>query len=402
MLKEHQITISEAAAETLREYGIVYLAMQPRTGKTLTALYICQILGFRSVLCVTKKKAIKSIEGDYKKVPFSFSLDVTNYESIDKYNDKYECIIIDEAHNIGAYPKPSKRQLKLKEKCTKSYIIYLSATPTPESYSQIFHQMQVSGNRSPFAMHKNFYSFAREFVDVETQFINQRKIMFYKNCKALAMDKLEHIIYSISQEEAGFSAGIKEVYHNVQLKADTIALCRQVHKEGFIRHGELLYTPANSAGKMLAVHQLSGGTIKAQKPFIIDTSKAEYIAQQWKGKRIAILYKYILEYTLLKNFFPDSTESAEDFNNMQAPVFIGQITANSQGVRLDCEHLIMYNVDFSATTYLQAKCRAQNMHKKEDSYIHYLLSNTGFEQHVLEVLGYKKQYTIRYYNMFNL
>ena len=50
----------------LVKYGFVYLSMQVRTGKTLTAMGTAQKLGVDNMLFVTKKKAISSIEDDYK------------------------------------------------------------------------------------------------------------------------------------------------------------------------------------------------------------------------------------------------------------------------------------------------------------------------------------------------
>ena len=118
--------------------------MEVRTGKTLTALGICQNLNCNNVLFVTKKKAISSIVSDYKMLDPNYYLEVINYESLHKITRKpWDIIIVDEAHSLGAFPKPSKRAKNLKILTTlyKSKVILLSGTPTPESYSQMYHQV---------------------------------------------------------------------------------------------------------------------------------------------------------------------------------------------------------------------------------------------------------------------
>ena len=63
-LRPYQKQIVTQGAELVTRYGFVYLAMEVRTGKTLTSLSICQRLNATNVLFVTKKKAISSILHD--------------------------------------------------------------------------------------------------------------------------------------------------------------------------------------------------------------------------------------------------------------------------------------------------------------------------------------------------
>ena len=62
--REYQKEIVERGAGVMRRYGFVYLAMEVRTGKTLTSLGIAEELGAKNVLFLTKKKAISSIQDD--------------------------------------------------------------------------------------------------------------------------------------------------------------------------------------------------------------------------------------------------------------------------------------------------------------------------------------------------
>ena len=61
-LRPYQKELSEKGCDVLTELGIVYFAMEVRTGKTLTALNTAELFGARRVLFLTKKKAIGSIQ----------------------------------------------------------------------------------------------------------------------------------------------------------------------------------------------------------------------------------------------------------------------------------------------------------------------------------------------------
>jgi len=103
-LRDYQVDISEQAIQIIKDFGLVYLAMQVRTGKTITSLHIASLYGAKKVLFVTKKKAISSIQDDYDNSLCIYDLDIINYESVHKAQQNYDLIIIDEAHALGQYP----------------------------------------------------------------------------------------------------------------------------------------------------------------------------------------------------------------------------------------------------------------------------------------------------------
>ncbi len=115
-LRDYQLDLSKKAVEILRDKKIVYLAMEVRLGKTLTALNVCELYGAKSVLFVTKKKAMSSIESDFASMPFSFDLAVINTESIHKVVGQFDVVISDENHKYGSFPKPSKGAKEFKQR----------------------------------------------------------------------------------------------------------------------------------------------------------------------------------------------------------------------------------------------------------------------------------------------
>ena len=113
--RDYQEEIIAEGIRVLKDTGLLYLAMEVRTGKTLTSLGICEGLDVDNVLFITKKKAISSITDDSDKLCPSFVLFTINYESLHKIPDiKWDVIICDEAHSMGAFPKPSKRAKEVK------------------------------------------------------------------------------------------------------------------------------------------------------------------------------------------------------------------------------------------------------------------------------------------------
>ena len=165
--REYQSDIIGRATNILKAKNFVYLAMEVRTGKTLTSLGICEKVNAENVLFLTKKKAIQSISDDYDLLcPVRFSLFTINYESMHKApNIKWDVIICDESHSLGAFPKPNKRAKGVRDLIVKTgaKVVLLSGTPTPESYSQMYHQVYgIKGN--PFAMFKNFYNYLARLI----------------------------------------------------------------------------------------------------------------------------------------------------------------------------------------------------------------------------------------------
>ena len=77
--RQYQSDIIDRATAICQRYGFVYLAMEVRTGKTLTSLGLADKLGRKNVLFVTKKKAISSIESDYATLNPNYNIVVINY-----------------------------------------------------------------------------------------------------------------------------------------------------------------------------------------------------------------------------------------------------------------------------------------------------------------------------------
>ncbi len=388
----------------LRRHSLVYLAAEVRTGKTLMSLTMAKEAQWTKVCFITKKMAIPSIESDYEKLGHKFiKFTVTNFESVDKLIPEYNGYIIDESTSCGAFPKPGVRTKAIKKLTGKHPIILMSGTPTPEGYSQIFHQFWVS-YYSPFSIYKNFYEWAKEYVDVKTKWIRGMQIKDYSHAKKdKIQDVIKHYMVTLSQEEAGFQSFVDEEILFVDIDPRMYSLMDVLKKNKVYKMKNGDYIVADTPVKMQTLfHQISSGTVIAnENSYTLDESKVKFIKKVFIGKKIAIFYKFIKEGELLRSYFPNHTNSPEEFNEFRDKTFICQIVSGRMGVNLktaDC--LVMYNIDFSATSYFQARARMQDFTRTIAAKLYWIFSKYGLERQVYNAVAKKKSFTLDYFKRY--
>ncbi len=261
-LRDYQERISTEAAAKLGEYGCCYLSMECRTGKSLTALSAAERYGAKSVLFITKLKAIASVKNDYKTLrnqTVPYEIEIVNYESCHKVVGRYDLVILDEAHSLGAYPKPSKRTKAVKELCKGLPVLFLSGTPSPESYSQLYHQFWVCDS-SPWKDYRTFYKWAKAgYVNVRPKRVNGFNINDYSATNKTMIDAdTKHLFISYSQEDAGFTANIIEQTLTVGMKPSTKVFIKKLGYDKVVYiNGEAILddSPAKLLSKLHNYHR---------------------------------------------------------------------------------------------------------------------------------------------------
>ncbi|MBX3045153.1 MAG: DEAD/DEAH box helicase [Candidatus Kapabacteria bacterium] len=404
-LRDYQLKLAKKGNEILQLFGIVYYAIEMRVGKTLIALKTAELAGAQNVLLVSKKKALASICNDYEKFGFNFYINIINYEQLKNHSKaSSDVIICDEAHGLGAYPKPSERTKILKDILKNNpgaKLILMSGTPSPESYSQLYHQFAISAN-SPFEQ-SNFYQFAKEFVNVKEVTRGGLRFRDYKDCnKDKVMQVLEKYFVRFTQSDAGFSQNeVLEKIIKIPVSDNVKKMVKILKKEKYYQFKDGSEVICDSAVKLQTkIHQVYSGTVKTEddKYKVIDISKAEWIKNYYKGQKIAIFYKFIAEGEVLKKLMPNSTDSPEKFNQEPETVFICQIQSGSMGVNLaSADILIFYNIDFSALQYWQARARLQDFKRDKPPLVHWLMIENGIEEKVYQAVLNKKDYTLHYF-----
>ncbi|MHA1288486.1 MAG: SNF2-related protein [Candidatus Thorarchaeota archaeon] len=376
--------------------------MEVRTGKTLTALGIARACGFRNVVFITKKKAISSIQSDYNLLAPNYKFNVINYESMHKLDiTRCDFLILDEAHGMGAFPKPSKRAKDVKEFIKKHScaVCLLSGTPTPESYSQMYHQVYGIPT-NPFNQFRNFYDFASQFVKVSRKKINSMYINDYSNGLMSIVRAMQPYTISYTQKEAGFVNEINEEILFVEMKPNTYRIAKKLKRDSVVEGAEQVILGDTPAKMLQKLHQIYSGTIifESGESMVLDKSKAEFIKYHFKGKKIGIFYKFKQELKVLKEVFgkENLTTELEEFDNTNKSIAL-QIVSGREGISLrKADALVYYNIDFSATSYWQSRDRMTTKFRK-NSKVYWIFSDEGIEKDIYKTVIKKKDYTVNHF-----
>ena len=401
--RDYQKNIISQGTEVLQKNGFLYLAMEVRTGKTLTSLGIADKMGVEHVLFLTKKKAISSIVGDYELMcPASFILFTINYESMHKLpqNIKWDIVVIDEAHSLGAIPKPNKRakDVKVLIKKNKSKVILMSGTPTPESYGQMYHQVYGIPN-NPFKQYKNFYRFCDDYVRVVEKKINGLHIRDYSNGKQSIIDMMKAYTISYSQKEAGFKVDTRE--HKLYVKMDDITynIAKKLKKDLVVEGKDEVILGDTSVKLMTKLHQIYSGTIKFESgnSKILDLSKARFIHENFGDSKIGIFYKFKEEFNALKKVYGDNLCTELDEFNTTSKTIALQIQSGREGISLrKAKALVYYNIDYSATSYWQSRDRMTTKDRLESD-VYWIFAEKGIEDKIYKAVSNKKDYTVKHF-----
>ncbi len=394
-LRKYQIRLATDATETLRRKMIVYLAMEVRTGKTLTALQTAQNYGAKNVLFLTKIRAFSSVQSDYDNVGFDFKLTIANDESLHKVTGDFDLVIHDEHHRFGAYPKPNTTAKLFKQMFGDLPMIFLSGTPTAESHSQWYHQFWVS-NHSPFKDFTNFYKWANEYVDIEKKYLGYAQVNDYSKARKKDFWHLiRYYILTFTQVEAGFETQVFENVLYCDIEPITIKIIEKLKTDLVVSNKEGQTILADTSVKLQQkLHQLYSGTCKFEdgSSKVIDLSKAMFIDNHFKGEKIAIFYKFVEEFNALKNIFGNRlTNDLEEFNSTDKNIAL-QIVSGREGISLSkAKYLVYYNIDFSAISYWQSRDRLTTMDRKSND-VYWIFSEGGIESKIYASVQQKKDY----------
>lgn len=400
-LRDYQVDIANKAVDILKINKIVYINCEVRTGKSLMALETARLFGAKNVLFLTKKKAISSIVGDYNDFNYAkyFSIEVMNDESMHKLTGIYDLVVHDESHRFGSFPKPGVGAKTFKKMFASLPMIFLSGTMSPESYSQLYHQFWVS-NASPFRKYANFYKWANDFVKIKKKYLGSHEVNDYSDAdREKVMSVIKDYVITFTQEQAGFSSEIEEEILYVQMSPTTYGMCSRLKKDLVLEGKEeviLADTPVKLQQKL---HQMYSGTVKFESgnSMVFDTSKAKFIWSKFAGNKIGIFYKFKAELDALREVFKDNlTTDIDEFNNSRKCIAL-QIVSGREGISLrNAEYLVFYNIDFSATSYWQARDRMTTMDRKFNK-VYWIFAQGGIESHVYKQVLNKKNFTLSHF-----
>jgi hypothetical protein len=400
-LRDYQVELSKKGLDILKKYGLVYYSVQVRCGKTAISLETAKLFNAKNVLFLTKKKAISSIENDYVDFGYNndFKLTVINDESMHLITEtNFDLVIHDEHHRFGAFPKPNKYAILFKKLYGHLPMIFLSGTPHPESYSQIFNQFFVKVNF--WKKHSSFYKWANDYVNVKKRQLGYAVVNDYSELNEPGLKLIENmnklLFISYTQVESGFKTSINKQVLYCDMLPNTFNLQRTILKDKFLLLNDKDIIADTAVKLQSKIHQLCSGSIISddKTKIIVDYSKAEFIKETFKGKKLAIFYFFQSEYDILKSVFGDTlTNDLNEFNTTDKHIALQQVSG-AEGISLkEADVLIFYNFGFSNVKFTQAIDRLTTMERKEND-VYFIFGRGGIEEKIYNRLELKKDYIV--------
>ena len=379
---DYQVSLAKAGYDVLKEHMIVYLAMEERTGKTLTSILIAEQAAVETVLVITKKKAIKGWEETLAAFDHTKSYTVTNYHQACKVTDDYDLIILDESHNyISTYPKPGKLWKDVKKLTARTPLIYISATPYAQGPQQLFSQFALS-SWSPWLKHKNFYKWFQVYGKPYTLEINGINIPQYDRVHTdLILGVVEHLFITNTRKELGFEHEPEDELHYVELSGDTKWVYNELLEHNLVELNAGMLVCDTNPKLRTSLHQLEGGTIKIE-------GQGHILANNEKVDKIMELFGDDPSLVIMYNYIAEAEKLAKHFKKAK----ILQATSFAEGVDLhEYDNLVIYSQDFSTARHTQRRARQCNKKRNKPITVHYLLVKKAISDQVYKTVSLNKK-----------
>jgi hypothetical protein len=229
--------------------------------------------------------------------------------------------------------------------------------------------------------------------------INGVMVNDYSRGKDTIINLMKPYTISYTQSEAGFESDIKENVLRVQMDDSTYTLANRLKRDLVIEGRDEIILADTPVKLMMKLHQIYSGTIKFESgaSMVLDTTKAEFIKQNFANQKIGIFYKFKEELNALKSVFKDNlTTDLDEFNDSDKSIAL-QIVSGREGISLrNAISLVYYNIDFSATSYWQSRDRMTTKERTHND-VYWVFSYGGIEDKIYQSVMSKKNYTLRHF-----
>jgi len=403
----HQIEKAEECWNILKQTGYVYLAGEPRSGKTLTSLLVAEkSTKVKGVLILTKKAAIPGWEKFLNWAELTHYYTVTNYEQVGKWDNAkrkailklnpndYQLVIIDESHNLGTTGKPSGRYKTIKSLCYNMPHIHLSGTAIVESPNSIYHQMSIS-KFNPFKF-KNFYDFFRKYGEPYYIKAAGREIAQYDRFKPELLDEIDKFTIYMTQEDAGISKEVQAIdkIHYVKLSLSTKKFYNTLQNDNIAKVHQYMFSCRAIADKQYdlvcdttmklrtSLHMLESGVAKIDNEYIElgNTEKVDYIKNTFGDTEdVGIMCHFVGERRLLEKHFKKAA--------------IYSSSSHAEGVDLsNLKHFIIMSSDYSGSKFIQRRDRIINSNGSNTTIVNHILVKKAISEQVYKNVSKKKDF----------
>lgn len=398
--KKHQLEMAKEGLEILVKNKIVYLAAQERTGKSLTAILICEEMAkirVKNTLCliITKKKALEGWQDTLDKYAYTQTtiFQVINYHSVHKITMCPDIVILDEAHNyISSCPKTSIFWHRVKQFTLHKPIIYISATPYAQGPQLLFNQFALS-SYSPWRGFTNYYNWFKQYAQYDKKgkfktiyLSGGRTVPDYSAVNSeLVLKKINHLFVTTTRQQAGITQEPTDEIHYIKLTDSTCEIYDHLLKTKVLHfiHKDKDYSLVCDTVMKLrcALHMLEGGVLKIENEYLDlnPQEKIAYIQNTWGDKKTTvIMYHYKADKIKLEKHFKNT--------------LLLQGTSNAEGIDLyEYDTLIIYSQDFSTARHTQRRARQTNFKREKPIIVHYLLVKKAISEQVYNTVSINKQ-----------
>lgn len=391
---DHQKEIATQAIEIIKEHMIVYLAMEERTGKCVTAIITVEDLDVIKPLVLTTKKALDGWDEALNNFLHWRAFKVVNYHQAHKLADEYDIVILDEPHNyLAAYPKTSKMWKEVARLCKDKPIIYTGATPYAQGPQMLYHQLALS-SWSPWRKFRNFYEWFKHYAvrdrlgNFKVKYIgpSQTAIDYTAVDKDKVLDSVKHLFITKTRKELGFEHEPEDRLHYIDLSEATRRVYNAILKDGVLEFtssisgNDYLLVCDSSIKLRTSLHMLEGGGLKinGEDVELGNTEKIDYILETWGDTEdLVIMYQYIVEGIKLRRRFKNAK--------------ILQGDSFAEGVDLSGHrHLVIYSMSFRTSKHVQRRARQANKNRDEEITVHYLLVARATSEQVYKTVAINK------------
>lgn len=401
-LYDYQEQVVTESLEILKKYKMLYLALEMRFGKSPISLSILQEQDRnQKILFVTTKSALKGVSDVLEDFDIRLqNLSLINYESLHKIDGTFDTIVLDEAHkNISKYPKPSKSRKEL-DRLVSSHtqIIWMSGSPSIESASKLFHQLNISPFHT-FNKYKNFYHWFNGSAHYKTikpnlpgygvlgmtKFTGGPRPSTDYSYTVDFSAKFDPIMLRRTLEDSKMSYTNPNVHVRTMPKGPHIAgIYSEMSLHKIVHFGSESVTANSGASRISKLHQIANGSVLTDlnETILISNEKAKAMSKEL-SQNTAIFYKYVADKIILSEFFPEEN--------------LFQIDASSTG--LDLSHydaMAIYSLTWSGSNYTQVLSRMLNTERKERPDVFIYLTADTVDEEIFEAVSKKRDYNERF------
>jgi len=393
-LREEQKPIFDKAESILNRYGMVYIAAEPRTGKSYIASAL--INKSRALICT-----VKSAMDGWKETADFMKIDavIVNYESLHKVGtETFDYLIIDEAPKIAKYPTPSKARKELDRFVHPNIkLIWLSGTPSIETDAQMFYQLSLSprhsfnqyykkGNSSAF----NHWYWGGAYYSTRPDSLpgyglGTMKVVGY-NKEAIDYaavknfsHKFEPIVVRHYHIEEAMSPNMNVVY--IEAPTEVMDVYEEIKtNKCSLKMGISPMKPAQIQSKLLQI--ASGTVITDDSQLFLNGFKADQVFKEHPNA--AVFYKFVADRdNLIRAGFSEEQ--------------LFQIDSKIMG--LDLSHFneqVIYSLTFSGMSFTQAVSRLCNVDRKDRPNVYVYLTKGTIEEDVYATVSKKRDYNSQF------